>query len=55
LVEDAYLKASNAGARYFFTWNVNKLVLFDASLWQVVFTVGFNMRAPAGASVSLLR
>ncbi len=34
LIEDAFLKASNAGAQFFFTWNVNKLVLFDSSLWQ---------------------
>ena len=34
LVEDAYQKASNAGAEFFFTWNVNKLVLFDAKQWQ---------------------
>jgi hypothetical protein len=29
LVEDAYLKASRLGARFFFTWNVNRFVLFD--------------------------
>jgi hypothetical protein len=34
LVEDAYQKASNAGAEFFFTWNVNKLVLFDCKQWQ---------------------
>jgi len=34
LVEDAFRKADNAGARYFFTWNVNCLVLFDRSLWH---------------------
>jgi methylase of polypeptide subunit release factors len=35
LVEDAYLKASNAGAKFFFTWNVNRLVLFDSTKWEV--------------------
>ncbi len=35
LVEDAYLKASNAGAQFFFTWNVNRLVLFDSKKWEV--------------------
>src|SRR5713101_8418596 len=34
LIEDAHLKATNAGARFFFTWNVNKLVLFDQKLWE---------------------
>jgi hypothetical protein len=34
LVEDSYQKASNIGAEFFFTWNVNKLVLFDAKQWQ---------------------
>lgn len=35
LVEDSYQKASNMGAEFFFTWNVNKLVLFDAKLWHL--------------------
>jgi len=34
LVEDAYRKADQAQAQFFFTWNVNKLVLFDRSLWD---------------------
>ena len=34
LIEDAHLKATNSGARFFFTWNVNKLVLFDQKLWE---------------------
>jgi methylase of polypeptide subunit release factors len=34
LVEDAHLKATSSGARFFFTWNVNKLVLFDQKLWE---------------------
>jgi hypothetical protein len=29
LVQDAQSKADNAGARYFFTWNVNSFVLWD--------------------------
>src|SRR5882762_2945091 len=35
LVEDSYQKASRAGAEFFFTWNVNKFVLFDAKKWQL--------------------
>src|SRR5437870_11248048 len=34
LIEDSNTKASNAGAEFFFTWNVNKLVLFDSKLWH---------------------
>ena len=34
LMRDAADKAQRTGARYFFTWNVNKLVLFDRSLWE---------------------
>ena len=34
LVEDAYRKADYAQAQFFFTWNVNKLILFDRSLWD---------------------
>jgi hypothetical protein len=31
VVQDAFLKASQTGARFFFTWNVNRLVIFDPS------------------------
>lgn len=31
VVQDAFQKASDAGARYFFTWNVNRFVLWDPS------------------------
>jgi hypothetical protein len=34
LVWDAYQKADNAGAQYFFTWNVNTFVLWDRSQWN---------------------
>ena len=34
LVDDAFLKASKSGAKFCFTWNVNKLVLFDLSQWE---------------------
>ena len=34
LAEDASRKASNAGVKYFFTWNVNTFVLWDRSLWD---------------------
>jgi SAM-dependent methyltransferase len=29
VVQDAFVKASDVGARYFFTWNVNRFVLWD--------------------------
>ena len=35
LMQDAFLKAKNIQAPYFFTWNVNKFVLFDSSRWNV--------------------
>ena len=31
VVQDAFTKASEVGARYFFTWNVNRFVLWDPS------------------------
>ena len=34
LMQDAFLKAKNIQAKYFFTWNVNTFVLFDRSLWD---------------------
>jgi hypothetical protein len=34
LVENSNEKAANAGAEFFFTWNVNNFVLFDAKLWH---------------------
>jgi hypothetical protein len=35
LIQDADHKADNAGVQYFFTWNVNTLVLWDRSKWDV--------------------
>jgi methylase of polypeptide subunit release factors len=35
LIADAFNKASNLGAEFFFTWNINKLVLFDSKKWEV--------------------
>jgi len=35
LVRNACEKADNAGARYFFTWNVNTFVLWDRERWDV--------------------
>ncbi len=35
LMQDAFLKADNIQSPYFFTWNVNTLVLFDRSRWNV--------------------
>jgi len=34
LIEDASSKADRADCRYFFTWNVEHLALFDRSLWE---------------------
>ena len=34
LSADAEAKASNAGIKHFFTWNVNTFVLWDRSLWD---------------------
>ncbi len=34
LVWDAHQKADNAGAQYFFTWNVNTFVLWDRGQWR---------------------
>jgi len=54
LVEDAYRKADQAQAQFFFTWNVNKLVLFDRSLWDKSlyekriqeYDLGLNLQTP---------
>jgi len=54
LVEDAYHKADQAQAQFFFTWNVNKLVLFDRSLWDKSlyekriqeYDLGLNLQTP---------
>jgi methylase of polypeptide subunit release factors len=53
-VQDAYSKADQAQAQFFFTWNVNKLVLFDRSLWDKSlyekriqeYDLGLNLQAP---------
>lgn len=34
LMQDAYFKATNENCRYFFTWNVEHLALFDRSVWE---------------------
>jgi hypothetical protein len=34
LMEDAFLKATREGCRYFFTWNVEHLALFDCKRWD---------------------
>ncbi len=34
LMQDAFFKADNVQAKYFFTWNVNTFVLFDRSQWN---------------------
>jgi hypothetical protein len=35
LIDNAFHKAENANVRYFFTWDVNRFVLWDRSLWNV--------------------
>ncbi len=34
LMQDAFVKATMENCRYFFTWNVNELALFDRSKWD---------------------
>ncbi len=34
LMQDAFSKANNENCRYFFTWNVEHLALFDRKLWD---------------------
>lgn len=34
LMEDAFNKATKENCKYFFTWNVERLALFDRSLWD---------------------
>ena len=54
LMQDAYEKADNIQAPYFFTWNINTFVLFDRSKWNVPmierrlknWDLGFNLTAP---------
>jgi hypothetical protein len=58
LVEDAFQKADRAGAQFFFTWNVNRLVLFDRSLWERPlferrvkdWNLGLDLESPADVS-----
>jgi len=54
LMQDAFNKADNIQAPYFFTWNVNIFVLFDRSKWNVqmierrlqYWELGFNLTSP---------
>ena len=54
LVNDANQKADAVGCRYFFTWNVNSLVLFDRQLYKLQvherrlkdFPLGLNLERP---------
>ena len=54
LMQDAFEKADNIQAPYFFTWNVNTFVLFDRSKWNVPmierrlknWDLGFNLISP---------
>ena len=54
LMLDAFNKADNIQAPYFFTWNVNTFVLFDRSKWKVPlierrlkdWDLGFNLNSP---------
>jgi len=54
LVQDAFEKADNIQAPYFFTWNINTFVLFDRSKWNVPmiqrrlknWDLGFNLTSP---------
>jgi hypothetical protein len=54
LMQDAFNKADNIQAPYFFTWNVNTFVLFDRSKWNVPmierrlrdWNLGLNLTSP---------
>jgi hypothetical protein len=54
-MRDAFEKADNIQAPYFFTWNVNHFFLFDRSRWQVPmierrvrdWDLGLQLRTPA--------
>ena len=54
LMQDAFNKADNIQAPYFFTWNINTFVLFDRSKWNVPMVerrlknwdLGFNLTLP---------
>jgi hypothetical protein len=54
LMQDAFDKADNIQAPYFFTWNVNTFVLFDRSKWNVPmiqrrlqnWDLGFDLTSP---------
>jgi len=58
LCQDAAAKASNAGVRYFFTWNVNEFAIFDRKLWEQplherrvrVWRLGRNLANPAAVA-----
>jgi len=55
LMQDAFNKADNIQAPYFFTWNVNTFVLFDRSKWDVPmierrvrdWNLGLNLTSPS--------
>ena len=58
LIEDSSQKASGAGAEFFFTWNVNTFVLFDAKKWHLPlmerrvreFDLGLDLEHPEDVS-----
>ncbi len=58
LMQDAFNKADNIQAPYFFTWNVNTFALFDRSKWNVPmierrvrdWNLGLNLTSPAGCT-----
>lgn len=56
LMKDAFDKATAENCRYFFTWNVEELVVFDRSLWDAEsmyerhvgrWPLGFELNRPA--------
>lgn len=55
LMQDAFVKATMENNRYFFTWNVNELALFDRSKWDAPtmydrcvgqWSLGLNLNKP---------
>ena len=52
LIEDSAQKADNAGAEFFFTWNVNLLVLFDRKKWNQPIMQRQVQRYPLGRDLN---
>jgi hypothetical protein len=63
LMQDAFNKATAENCRYFFTWNVEHLALFDRSLWDAEsmhercvgqWTLGLELNKPTDVTRELV-